>query len=95
MNNLKNFQESLNYPKFEFTDEQKERFKSLVSATATFVEIMIKLDLVKEDPQDNKILECAVAADADFIVSGDEHLLSIKKLGRIEITSASEFLKSH
>ena len=84
----------LDYPKFEFTEEQKERFKSLVSATATFVEIETKLDIIKEDPQDNKILECAVAAVADFIVSGDEHLLSIRKLGRIEITRASEFLKS-
>lgn len=85
----------LDYPKFEFTEEQKERFKSVLSAIATFVETTKRLNVIKEDPPDNRILECAVAADEDFIMSGDEHLLSIKKFGRIEIRTASEFLKSY
>jgi putative PIN family toxin of toxin-antitoxin system len=86
----------LDYPKFKFTYEQKERFKSLISAVSTFVETSTtkKLDIIKEDPPDNRILECAVTAEVDFIISGDDHLLSIGKFGRIEITSASKFLKS-
>jgi uncharacterized protein len=83
----------LDYPKFDLTEEQKDRFKALISATATFVEPK-KLDIVKEDPSDNKILECAQAADVDFIVSGDDHLLSLRKFGRIEVVEATEFLKS-
>jgi len=35
----------------------------------------IKLNVIKENHEDNKILECALAAKADFIVSGDRHLL--------------------
>ena len=84
----------LDYPKFEFSDKQKVGFKSLLSSVASFVETATELDIIKEDPTDNRILECAMVADVDFIVSGDEHLLSIKKFGRIEILMASEFLKS-
>jgi uncharacterized protein len=82
----------LDYPKFDFT-EQKVRFKALISATAIFVEPKKKLDIVKEDPSDNRILECALVAEVDFVISGDEHLLSLGKVGKIEIVKANEFLK--
>jgi predicted nucleic acid-binding protein len=60
----------LNYPKFNFTDEQKTRFKALISEMATLVKTSRKLDIVKEDPSDNRILECALLADVDFVISG-------------------------
>ncbi len=40
------------------------------------VEPGIKLSVIANDPEDDKIIECAVAARADYIVSGDKHLLS-------------------
>jgi putative PIN family toxin of toxin-antitoxin system len=46
------------------------------------------------DPDDEMILECALAAEADFIVSGDKkHLLSLGQFRGIPIISPSEFLK--
>jgi predicted nucleic acid-binding protein len=45
-----------------------------------------------EDEADNRILECAVAGNADFIVSGDRHLLSLKEFRDIPIVRAAEFL---
>lgn len=39
------------------------------------------------------ILECALVAGVDYIISGDMHLLSVKKFGRIKIIKANEFLK--
>lgn len=84
----------LDYPKFEFEDEQKLRFKALVSAIATFVDVPARLDIVKEDPADNVILECAMAARADFIVSGDEHPLSLGKVDGTRIVTANDFLKA-
>jgi len=36
--------------------------------------------------------ECALVADLDFIISGDQHLLAVRKLGRTEIVSATDFL---
>lgn len=42
-----------------------------------------KIDIIKEDPMDNHVLELAQVAEADYIVSGDKHL---KKLGKYEYT---------
>jgi putative PIN family toxin of toxin-antitoxin system len=83
----------LDYPKFGFTEEQKSRFKALISAIATFVQPTTELDIVKDDPSDNRILECALVAKVDVIISGDEHLLSLGRLGRTKIMTASNFLK--
>jgi len=48
---------------------------------------------VKDDPDDNKFIECAVAASADYIITGDEHLLKIEEFRGIRIVSCTEFLE--
>lgn len=48
---------------------------------------------VKADPTDDKVIECAVAAGADFIVSGDKHLLNISKYKSIKIVKPADFLR--
>ncbi len=52
----------------------------------------IKIEVVKDDSDDNKFLECAVALDSKIIISGDKHLKSIKKYVDIEIMSPREFI---
>lgn len=59
---------------------------------STLVEAKEKLDVIKEDPSDNKILECALAANVGYVVSGDKHLLGLKEFGGIRIVKAKEFL---
>jgi len=49
----------------------------------SIVKPKFKLQVIEEDVEDNKILECALASGADIIVSGDKHLL---KLGRFKKT---------
>jgi uncharacterized protein len=44
------------------------------------------------DPDDNRILECALAGHADFIVSGDRHLLDMKSFRGIGILAIHGFL---
>ena len=51
-----------------------------------------KLNIVLEDPDDNKFIECAVALKAGFLVSGDKHLTGINDYMRIKIISPKEFL---
>lgn len=48
---------------------------------------------VCRDQHDDKFIECAIAAGADYIVSGDEDLLIIKEYGKIKIVSADAFLQ--
>lgn len=53
-----------------------------------------KINKITRDPSDNRILECAISAKADFVVSGDKkHLLPLKKFRGIPIYSPQEFLR--
>jgi putative PIN family toxin of toxin-antitoxin system len=51
-----------------------------------------KLDVLKADPDDNKFLECAIAAEAPFIISGDKHLKGLRKFRNVEILTPGEFI---
>jgi len=51
-----------------------------------------KFNLIKDDPDDDKFIECAVAARAQYIISGDKHLLNLKAFQNITVISPSEFL---
>ena len=71
--------------KFGFT---KQKISSAMEAILSFSEIInpeIKVDIIKSDPDDNKILECAIACRASYIVSGDSHLLELREYGSIKI----------
>lgn len=50
------------------------------------------LEIVGDDPDDNRVLECALDGDADYIISGDHHLLEIEEFQNIQIISARKFL---
>jgi len=52
-----------------------------------------KLNIIKQDPADNKVLECSLEGKADYIITGDRHLLNLKQFGKTEILTASEFLQ--
>ena len=57
---------------------------------------LAKLPRIKntsKDPDDDKFLACALAAEADMIVSNDEHLLTLKSFQGIPIYSSGEALK--
>ena len=88
---------------FELSQKMKVKFKwetndifDLIEGIAKFAKIVkpkAGVDEVKEDPSDNKILECALEAKADFIVSGDiKHLLSMRRFKNIRILNSKDFL---
>lgn len=82
----------MDYPRFEFTDDEKRSFLEIVLASFHVVEPGISLEVVEDDPDDDMVLECAVAADADYIVSGDSHLLELNAYEGIDIVSPAAFL---
>ncbi|MDP2933373.1 MAG: putative toxin-antitoxin system toxin component, PIN family, partial [bacterium] len=55
-----------------------------------FVPRKERLNIV-EDEEDNKLLESAVAASADYLISSDRHLLKIEEYQKIKIVSPSQF----
>ena len=84
----------LDYPKFKFTDEQKDRFLSILLEVATLVKTNSEIDVIKEDPSDNIILEPANEMKIDYIISGNDHLLKLKDFRRATILTPTEFLAS-
>ena len=52
------------------------------------------LDGVKDDPDDNRILECAAEAGSDCIITEDKHLLRLGSFEGIRIQRASDFLQA-
>jgi len=53
---------------------------------------IVNQDVTLKDPDDLKFIELAIEAGADYIISGDPHLLEIKKCNKIEILNPLEFL---
>lgn len=59
---------------------------------ATVVKPKQKLTVIKDDPDDDKFVECAKEAGAEYIISADPHLLNLEQYEDIQILSPSEFL---
>ena len=53
------------------------------------------IDAIKEDPDDNRILECALEAGSKFIVTSDKDLLRLSEYSNIRIVTASQLLEQH
>jgi len=79
--------------KFGYKMEKLNLLEDLLFSISEIVEPKERINYIKKDPDDNKILECGLEAKADFIVSGDKHLLSIRIYKGIKIISAREFLE--
>ena len=66
----------------------------ILDANSKKVEPKLQLHIINEDAEDNKILECALAARANIIVSGDKHLLELGKFRKTKILTPREFFDS-
>lgn len=78
--------------KFGWPENQIVRLLQAISKVATVIKTRPYLHILADEP-DNRILECAVEAAADLIVTGDKHLLSLKNFQDIRIISLSNFSK--
>lgn len=68
-------------------------FLEALHRTAKFTQIRSRFKVVKEDPTDDIILRTAYDGKADYIVSGDKHLLSLGEFRRIKILTVDGMLK--
>ena len=53
-----------------------------------------KFNIIQDDFDDNKILECAFEGKADYVISQDKHLLDLKEFKGIKILTPDDFLKT-
>lgn len=83
----------LAYPKLAKVIPEGERLVDLVEMSSLVVEPTSVFGAAKDD-SDNRVLEAAVDGAADYIVSGDEHLLILGRFQGIPILTPSEFVTS-
>lgn len=83
----------LAYPKLAKALDEAERLADLVEATAVVV-LPTGVIAAIDDESDNRVLEAAVEGAADYIVSGDEHLLGLGSFQRIPIVTPAQFISA-
>ena len=76
--------------KFQAPREWVLESVSVLRANSKLVDPQEAIQAIKDDSMDNRVLECAVSGRADFIISGDHHLLDLKSFRGIKILSVRE-----
>ena len=88
---------SLAYPKvrkyIKTSDEDLDLWVASIELIAQPVEGSLRIHAVAADPDDNKYIEAAVEGLAQFVVTGDRHLLSLKSYENIRIVTPRVFLE--
>jgi len=79
--------------KFGLSEEGLARAERYIDACVTRVKPSGKIDAIKEDPDDNRVLECAEGAGCECIITGDLDLLRLRKYGEIQIMTVRTFLE--
>ncbi len=77
-------------PMIEKSGQSVEAIMNKIYSMANIINPRMKLDVVQADPADNKVIECALEGKADYIVSGDKHLLNLREYKGIKIVKAAE-----
>jgi putative PIN family toxin of toxin-antitoxin system len=78
--------------KFSVPEDKRAEYSKNIILVSRLVFPNKRIEAIKADPSDNRILECAVDGEADYIVSGDKHLFNLKEYRGIKILKAKEFL---
>lgn len=79
--------------KFDWEEREIIRLLRKISKVAKIIKIQPHLHILADEP-DNRVLECATAAKADFVITGDKHLLTLGHFESIGIIKLADFLES-
>jgi len=94
---LNEIESVLKRPKFKIlldkTNQTPEHILAkIISLSYLVIAPKLKKIILKDDPSDDKFIECAINAKAGYIVSGDKHLLKLRKYKGIRIVKTSEII---
>ena len=84
---LEEFVETLRNLKIQMPDDMIEEWRNSIIENSIIVDPTIKLNVVNDDPDDNKSLEAGISGNADLIISQDKHLLKLREYQGILIES--------
>jgi hypothetical protein len=73
-------------------EDEIAEFLATVRQAAEVTSPTDRIDVIRDDPADNRVLEAAVSAQADYIVSGDHDLLNLKTYEGVQIVTPARFV---
>jgi len=91
---LEEFLEVTEHPKVKrYVDENDVvAFLRILGNIATVVKVRSRFEVVEEDPDDDVVLRAAYDGKAEYIVSGDKHLLSLREFRKMKIVTVNQML---
>ena len=78
--------------KFDWPEDRIEQVQRIMERIARRVAPFQTLNVIKEDPDDNRILECAVEGGSEYIVSGDKDLHRLGQYGNARVVKVADML---
>jgi len=91
---LREAERVLGRSKFGLRPEHVLEIMTLFKETFEIVTPSLEVQAIQSDPEDNHVIEAALAARAEFIISGDKHLLKLAKWEGVHVVSPAQFIKS-
>ena len=91
---IEEFVRVLGYRKIELSPEEIAPLVDDLTSLSTIVHPRHTVDVVTRDPTDNLFLEIALQGKCTVLVSGDRHLLDLRRYRRIRILTPAEFVRS-
>ncbi len=82
----------LQRPKFELGAQLVQTIISEYAGIARWIEPSEHFNAVVEDPSDNHFVDCAVGAKADYLITGNRHLLSLDSFRMINVVGVDSFI---
>lgn len=82
----------VSYPKLKFPESLQVEIIETIFNFSKIVEVREFVNIIKDDSEDNKVLECAISAESEFIITGDSHLLMLENFRGMEILTPDNFL---
>ncbi len=83
----------LGYDKFKLHQSERDRLVLQYLSYTTLIDIKDHIDRVLKDEADNNILDCAVNAGSEFIITGDNGILTLREYRDIKIVKPYTFMK--
>jgi uncharacterized protein len=90
---LNEYEAVLSRRKFGLATEAVQLLVRDMESHALVVRPKKKHQIIPDDPDDNAIVDCAVEAEADVIVSGDTHLTDFEEIEGIRVITPAQFVQ--
>jgi uncharacterized protein len=89
---LAELEDVLHRDKFQLNDDQITDYLSLIISGSTVMNVADYPEVIRVDPDDDVVLASALEGEADYIVTGDKHLLLIREYCKMKIITVKQIL---